>query len=183
MENTSSHAAALAATFILVAVPGAAIAAGGDSFSISFERAAVSVVQGSSVQVKAYTDTNSGPTQTVDLEISGLPSGITATLAPARLTVGEQTTLTLTASQNAPTPYLGDLYLKATGDRSTSEDSLSLNIYPPGDQPNEGCPVGTTRAGGLCLPDGCGSSGKSTFWAVGALGLLLLASRRRTRVS
>ena len=102
-----------------------------DDFSIAATPASVSVGQGSSAATTISTAVTSGAAQTVDLSLTGLPAGATATFTPASITSGGSSTLTLTA---AATTAPGIYALTVTGSGSSAHHATAVNmtVLPPG---------------------------------------------------
>ena len=68
----------------------------------------------------------------VDMSVSGLPQGTVASFSPSRVTPGDNTTLTITASANAPVTYGQGLLITATPTNAVLPQSLPLllNVTP-----------------------------------------------------
>ncbi|MEV7770330.1 M28 family peptidase [Kitasatospora sp. NPDC086791] len=75
---------------------------GTNDFSLSLAPAAGSVQPGSSTTATVGTALTSGTAQSVNLSVSGAPSGVTATVSPSSVQTGSSATLTLSASAGAP---------------------------------------------------------------------------------
>jgi subtilisin-like proprotein convertase family protein len=95
-------------------------------FSISITPTSQSVISGSSVSYTINTAVLIGAAQTVNLSISGLPSGVTASFNPTSVTAGNSSTLTLTAAANAPSAA-ATLTVTGTG-TSTHTTSASITV-------------------------------------------------------
>lgn len=100
-----------------------------DNFSISASPANLNLVQGTSGSSTVSTTVTSGNAQTVNLTISGLPSGATASFNPASITTGGSATLTV----NAGTAAAGtsSLTITGTGASATHSTSVALTITSP----------------------------------------------------
>ncbi|MFE0640914.1 chitinase [Streptomyces sp. NPDC058877] len=66
-----------------------------DDFSVTTTPASATVTAGASTSTTVKTAVTAGTAQTVDLSVSGLPAGVTATFSPASVTAGGSATLTL----------------------------------------------------------------------------------------
>ncbi|MET8764949.1 M28 family peptidase [Lentzea sp. NPDC004782] len=73
-----------------------------DDFSVAVSPASGSVAPGSAATATVQTRTTGGQTQSVALTASGLPSGATASFAPASVTTGASSTLTISTSASTP---------------------------------------------------------------------------------
>jgi len=62
----------------------------------------------------------------VDMSVSGLPQGTTAFFSPSHVTPGNSTTLTISASSNAPVAYGQGLLITATPTNSVLPQSLQI---------------------------------------------------------
>src|SRR5439155_748149 len=74
-----------------------------DDFAICASPSAQSVVQGSSTTYSVDTQVTSGTARTVTLSIGGLPAGASASFAPAAVTAGQSSILTVTTTTTAAT--------------------------------------------------------------------------------
>jgi len=99
-----------------------------NDFSISANPASVTLAQGTSGTSMIATAVTSGNSQTVNLTISGLPAGATATLNPTSVTAGDSSTLTLSAGTAAPGAYT--LTIIGTGAYATHSTSVTLVVTP-----------------------------------------------------
>jgi hypothetical protein len=98
-------------------------------FSILASPSSVSVTQGSSASSTISTTTTSGSPQTVNLTVSGAPSGASASLSPTSVTSGGSSTLTLNSGTAAPGTYT--LTVTGTGTSATHTTTVSLTITAP----------------------------------------------------
>lgn len=73
-----------------------------DDFSIAVLPSSATMYAGTSTPIAISTTIVSGVTQTINLSVSGLPSGVTGFFHPNPIMAGESSTLTLTAVGNAP---------------------------------------------------------------------------------
>ncbi|MGD0796811.1 MAG: FG-GAP-like repeat-containing protein [Acidobacteriaceae bacterium] len=88
----------------------------------------VSVGQGSTSTAYAYVSPQYGFTGSVNLSVTGLPGGVTASFAPNPTT--GTSTLTLTASDTA-TPGASTLTITGTSGSMTETTTLALSVYAP----------------------------------------------------
>jgi hypothetical protein len=109
--------------------------AGNGDFSLSAAPGSVSVNPGNNVSTTITETDLNGYAGTVDLSVSGLPSGVTASFNPNPTT--GTSTLTFTASSTAAT---GTATVTITGtdativgDTLTHSTTVSLTVNPPGD--------------------------------------------------
>ncbi|MEE8062283.1 MAG: Ig-like domain-containing protein, partial [Gemmatimonadales bacterium] len=68
------------------------------NYSLTVEPSSADVLQGQSVSYAVNLASTSGFTQLATLEVSGLPTGMTATFQPQQITAGQTAVLTVTAS-------------------------------------------------------------------------------------
>jgi len=112
---------------------------GADDFSMSASPASLSIPRGRSGVSTISTTVTQGNAQSVNLSVSGVPPGATATLSPASVTAGGSSTLTVNAGTAAPGGYV--LTVKGTGTSATystpvqviitsTTTSLSVNMNP-----------------------------------------------------
>ncbi|MGW4209196.1 M28 family peptidase [Lentzea sp. NPDC004789] len=73
-----------------------------NDFSVAVSPGSGSVAPGSAATTTVQTQTTSGQAQSVALTASGLPSGATASFAPASVTTGASSTLTISTSATTP---------------------------------------------------------------------------------
>ncbi|MFC4535399.1 M28 family peptidase [Sphaerisporangium dianthi] len=103
----------------------------GQDFSIGASPASGSVQAGQAVTTTISTATTSGAAQTVNLTASGLPSGATASFAPASVTSGGSSTLTLSTSASTP----GGTYavtVTGTGETTAHTTTWTLTVSGTG---------------------------------------------------
>jgi PQQ-like domain len=87
--------------------------------------AAVTIVQGTSQTITVTPSSANGFTGSVQVSVSGLPAGVTATPATTTMTVGSSTTFTLTAAADAA---LGTTNVKVYGSSGTLSTSASVAL-------------------------------------------------------
>ncbi|HET7506365.1 MAG TPA: proprotein convertase P-domain-containing protein [Kofleriaceae bacterium] len=71
-------------------------------FSITPNPTSQTVVAGSSTTYTINTAVLTPPAQTINLTVSGLPTGVTASFSPATITAGQSSTLTVTTTTSTP---------------------------------------------------------------------------------
>jgi hypothetical protein len=98
-----------------------------NDFSINASPAAVPVAQGAAGTSTISTAVVSGSAESVALTISGLPSGVTGAFAPASVTAGGSSTLTLTVSGSAATGTY-PLFVTGTAASATHTTPVSLTV-------------------------------------------------------
>ncbi|MFI9244747.1 carbohydrate binding domain-containing protein [Streptomyces sp. NPDC053086] len=96
-----------------------------NDFSVSLSPATASVDPGGSATATVRTSVTSGSAQSVDLAVSGAPSGVTATLSPTSVTTGGTATLTVKAGAST-TP--GTYPLTVTGTAGTTRHSATFTL-------------------------------------------------------
>ena len=101
-------------------------------FSISGSPSSQSAVQGSAASYSVAIGALSGFSDTVNLSVSGLPAGASATFAPTSVTGSGSSTLSVSTSAGTPA---GSYTLTLTGATSTLSHSASvtLNVTSAGD--------------------------------------------------
>jgi len=116
-----------------------------DDFSVSVAPTSGSTVAGGSVTATVNTATTSGSPQTVTFSASGLPAGAAASFAPAAVTSGGSSTLTITTSASTPA---GTYPVTITGTGSaTHTATYSLTVTGSGG----GC--SGTNPNNVSIPD------------------------------
>ena len=100
-----------------------------NDFSITASPGSLSLLQGTSGASTISTAITSGGAQTVNLSVSGVPAGATATLAPASVTSGGSSTLTVNAGTAAAGTYT--LTILGTGTSATHSTTVSLTVTAP----------------------------------------------------
>lgn len=71
-------------------------------FTVAASPADGRVATGGTIATTARTTAYNGSTQTVELRVTGLPSGVTATFSPPVVTAGQASTLTLATTERTP---------------------------------------------------------------------------------
>ncbi|MFJ5030471.1 carbohydrate binding domain-containing protein [Streptomyces sp. NPDC088560] len=96
-----------------------------NDFNVSLSPTTASVDPGGSATATVKTSVTSGSAQSVNLAVSGAPSGVTASLSPASVTAGGTSTLSVrTSSSTAPGTYT----LTVTGTAGSVSHSSSLTL-------------------------------------------------------
>ena len=136
------------------------------------------VTQGGSGTNSLTASLVSGTAQAVSFSISGLPSGVTGSFAPASCTPNCSSTLTLSASASAATGNASVTITAAGGGiTKTSAFTLTVNATAPPPPPSGG-PVGWWKLDeniGLSAADGSGNGNNGTLtngpvWTAGRMG-------------
>jgi hypothetical protein len=96
-----------------------------NDFSITITPASQTVAAGSSTAYTVATAVTAGAAQTVNLSVSGLPSGVTGAFNPASVTAGSSSTLTLTA---ATTTGAGTTNFTVTGASASATHNASASV-------------------------------------------------------
>ena len=122
-------------------------------FSVSATPPALSIAQGASGSDKISITSIAGFSGPVTLSAGGLPSGVTASFAPATLTPGGSSTLTLSASSSAATGT-ATVTIAASSGTMAHTTTINLTVTPA---PNFS--VGSTPAN---LTIALGASGNDT---------------------
>ena len=94
-------------------------------FAISASPSSRSVVQGGNVPYTVSVSALNGFTDTVNLSVSGLPSGAAAAFNPASISMSGSSTLTITTAANTPT---GTFTLTVTGTSASRTHSTSATL-------------------------------------------------------
>lgn len=107
-----------------------AVMAASNDFSLSSPSSAVGLPAGRSAPVTIATAVKSGSAETIALTISTLPSGVTAAFAPASVTAGASSTLTLTGAASLGS---GSSSFQVTGTAPSATHMLgfTLTTYTP----------------------------------------------------
>jgi subtilase family serine protease len=127
-----------------------------NDFSIAASPTSVSVAQGASATSAISTAVTSGSAQTVALTASGLPSGATATFAPASVTAGASSTVTLKTVASTPAGTY-PVTITGTGTSATHTTTVTLVVTTAGG----GGPVQVVTNGGF-------ESGAAAPWSLSA---------------
>lgn len=107
-------------------ISGCGVAAPPNDFSIAVSPTTLSLAQGSSGTATVSTATTSGAAQTVNLSVSGVPAGASASLSPTSVTSGGASTLTVNAGTAAAGTY--PLTITGTGASATHSANLTLTV-------------------------------------------------------
>jgi hypothetical protein len=97
----------------------------GNDFSISASPSSTTIAAGSSGSVTIGTATTSGVAQTVNLSVSGAPSGVTATLTPTSVSSGQSATLSISTTSAAAA---GTFTLTVTGSATSGSHSAAVSL-------------------------------------------------------
>lgn len=115
ISNALALPASVQSTF---AVPAPTISASTTpDFTITFAEATKTVTRSANATIVINTTTAVAPAQTVNLAVTGAPSGVTLSLSAASVTSGGSATLTITASATAT---LGNATITVTGTGASS---------------------------------------------------------------
>ncbi|MCU1429842.1 MAG: metallophosphoesterase [Actinomycetia bacterium] len=120
-------------------------ATSGPDFSIAASPSAVTVTAGQAATSTISTTVTSGAAQNMTLSASGLPSGVTASFAPASISSGQNSTLTLTTSGATPAGT-STITVTGTGAVATHSTSVSLTVAPVATGPALVQATGATEA-------------------------------------
>ncbi|MEU8973184.1 carbohydrate binding domain-containing protein [Streptomyces monashensis] len=102
-----------------------------NDFNVSLSPTTASVDPGGSTTATVQTSVTSGSAQSVNLAVSGAPSGVTASLSPASVTAGGTSTLSVqTSSSTAPGTYT--LTVTGTAGPASHSSSLTLTVNGSG---------------------------------------------------
>ncbi|MYR47296.1 chitinase [Streptomyces sp. SID5910] len=139
----------------------------GNDFSLSLTPASGTVTAGSSATATVRTAVRTGSAQTVDLRVSGLPAGVTASLSPASVTAGGSSTLTLKTTAQAVS---GTYSVTVTGTGPSGSHSTAYALTVTGGNGNQ-CTAapwasGTVYTGGQQVSYQ-GHTWKAKWWTTG----------------
>jgi hypothetical protein len=114
---------------VLIAGCGSTVSSGGTTggsgtFTVGAD-AAITIAQGQSRTITVTPSSADGFTGSVQVSVSGLPSGVTVSPATTTMTVGTSTTFTLTAASDAA---LGTTTIKVYGSSGTLSTSASVAL-------------------------------------------------------
>ena len=101
-----------------------------NDFSMSASPSSLSLAQGASATSTISTTIISGSAQTINLTVSGTPTGATASLNPTSITSGGSSTLTVGAGTAAPASYT--LTITGTGTSATHTTTVALTVTSSG---------------------------------------------------
>ena len=114
-----------------------------DDFSISASPTSLTVVQGQQTGSTISTAITTGNAQSVALSASGLPTGATVSFAPASVTAGQSSTMTISTASTTPT---GTSTITVTGTGTTTHTTtVSLTVTSPVTAPQLVQAVGATE--------------------------------------
>ncbi|WP_189330168.1 M4 family metallopeptidase [Actinoplanes ianthinogenes] len=99
----------------------------GNDFSVSASPASGTVAPGNSATASITTAVTSGNAQTVNLAVSGAPTGVTAAVSPASVTAGGSATLTVTVAATAAAGTY-PLTITGTGAENTHTTTYTLTV-------------------------------------------------------
>jgi RHS repeat-associated protein len=102
-------------------------------FGLTVAPAAADLIQGQSVAYTISLSSNSAFNQLADLNVTGLPSGVTASFKPTRITAGQTSVLTLNAPTGQPTGTAALTVFASSnvdGIALTKSANVTLNIRP-----------------------------------------------------
>jgi hypothetical protein len=122
LATAAYWAAGIAAFKPVPVVPG--------DFAISAP-ATVSVNPGQSTTVTVSTSVTSGAVQPIVLTLTGLPAGTSAAFSPTSLNAGQQSVLTISATQTAPAATVS-LTITGTGPLASHTSPVTLTVSPLG---------------------------------------------------
>ncbi|WP_211240915.1 M4 family metallopeptidase [Hamadaea tsunoensis] len=141
----------------------------GNDFSVSLSPASATVSAGSSTSSSVATATTSGSAQTVNLTVSGAPTGVTASVSPSSVTSGGSATLNVSVASTAAAGTYS-LTVTGAGTAATHTATFTLTIQGGG---GGGC--GSTPAWSATTPYAPGDKVSynghlwtSTWWSTGA---------------
>jgi len=107
--------------------PGCGVAL--SDFSISATPSSLTVAQGNHGSSTISTAVTSGSASTVNLTVSGIPTGATASFNPTSVTAGNSSTLTVSAGSASPGVY--SLTVTGTSSSATHLTPLTLTVTQP----------------------------------------------------
>ncbi|WP_370379665.1 CBM35 domain-containing protein [Catenulispora sp. GAS73] len=123
---TSWYLLAATATDPFYLLPSSSV---GNDFTLSASPASATTTAGSTSSTTVTTALTSGTAEPVALSTSGLPSGATATFAPASITAGGTSTLTITTAANTSA---GTYPITITGATSSATHSTTFTLTVTG---------------------------------------------------
>jgi hypothetical protein len=107
----------------------------GNDFSVNVNPGSGAVNPGASTSATVATAVTSGNAQTVNLSVSGAPSGVNATVTPGSVTAGGSATLNVTTTSAAPP---GIYALNVTGTAGSTSHSATYTLTINGSNPSGG---------------------------------------------
>ncbi|MEU5772605.1 chitinase [Streptomyces venezuelae] len=105
-----------------------------DDFSVTADPAAGTVKAGGSVSATVKTAVTAGSAQTVKLDASGAPAGVTASFSPASVQAGETSTLTLSTTDAAVN---GTYRITVNGAGPSAAHSVTYSLTVTGGNGNQ----------------------------------------------
>jgi hypothetical protein len=96
-------------------------------FTVSASPSSGTATQGSPSTTTVTTTATGGDIETVNLSVSGLPAGVTATFNPASVTPGGSSTLTLSTSSTTPTGSYA-ITITGAGTSNTHTTTYTLTV-------------------------------------------------------
>lgn len=102
-------------------------------FALIAVPAVADLIQGQSIAYAVSLSSTSGFSQLADLNVAGLPSGVTASFKPSRITAGQTSVLTLKAPASQPTgsaPLTVSASSNVDGIALNKSANVTLNIRP-----------------------------------------------------
>lgn len=139
----------------------------GNDFSVTAAPASGSVTAGSPATTTVKTAVTAGEARKVDLTVSGVPAGVTASLSPTSVTAGGSATLTLSTTQAAVS---GAYRIGVTGTSASGSHTTTYTLTVTGGTGNQ-CTAapwdtGTVYTGGRQVSHK-GHTWKAKWWTTG----------------
>ncbi|MEU1125919.1 chitinase [Streptomyces sp. NPDC005899] len=138
-----------------------------DDFSVTAAPAAGSVAAGGSATTTVNTAVTGGGAQRVDLTVSGVPAGVTASLSPTSVTAGGSSTLTLTTTRAAAS---GTYRIGVTGKGTSASHTATYTLTVTGGTGSQ-CTAAPWAAGTVYTGGGQvshkGHTWKAKWWTTG----------------
>lgn len=174
LTAVATDADGVAATSAAVAVT---VANAAHDFTIALSPASATVTAGGAAATFTVSTTAVNGADSIALSVSGLPAGVTGSLAPTSVTAGASATLSVEAPAGAAAAAGVAFAVKGTTAAVPAGHSAagSLTVEVPA-SPDAGTPDAGS-GGGSTGSHGCASGG--SFGLAALLGLLPLARRRR----
>jgi serine protease len=116
-------------------------------FTVAVTPSSATVQPGASATYTVKTTAVNGSTQAITLTVSGLPTGVSATISPSSVNAGGSATMTVTAASTAPAAT-ATLSVKGTAGTTTHSATASLT-------------VGQSTGGTITLTNGVGLGSQS----------------------
>ncbi|MFD8756529.1 glycosyl hydrolase family 18 protein [Kitasatospora sp. NPDC059577] len=127
----------------------------GNDFSVAVNPNSGTVAAGSSASATVATAVTAGSAQSVNLSVSGAPTGVTATVTPGSVTAGNSATLTITTTSAAAA---GTYPLTVTANAPSGTHTATYSLTVTGTTPTTGLVNGDLETGSLA-PWTCQSGG------------------------